>query len=158
MPASVVLRANRKLLYASLMTDASNAALEYDRRASEIEAFAIRNLELGTATQQDVAQAKSARLDAMLKGLLIDNELFVPTSCDDPCCAPRGRNRVFGNGKSVRRPRLPLTLFGLKMKSVDLHEWLDAIRDTVASHRQMVDASIAQADGYRTARSPREGH
>ena len=73
-PANVVLQANRKLLHASLATDSPNAAIEYDRRASAIEAFAQKNLELRTGTRQELAQAKSARLDAMLKDLLIRSD------------------------------------------------------------------------------------
>ncbi len=73
-PANVVLQSNRRLLIASLVIDSPNAALEYDRRASEIEAFAKKNLELGTGTKQEVAQSKSARLDALLKNLLIRSD------------------------------------------------------------------------------------
>ena len=75
-PANVALQANRRLLQALLATDSPNAAIQYDRRASEIETFAQKNLELGTGTKQEVAQAKSARLDAILKGFLIRSDSF----------------------------------------------------------------------------------
>ena len=73
-PANVALQANRRLLEASLATDSPNAAIQYDRRTSEIETFAQKNLELGTGTRQEVVQAKFARLDAILKGLLIRDD------------------------------------------------------------------------------------
>lgn len=69
-PANVVLQASRRLLQASLDSNSPNAAIEYDRRASEVESMAQKNLELGTGTRQDVAQAKSSRLAAILKDLL----------------------------------------------------------------------------------------
>jgi hypothetical protein len=70
-PVNVVIQSNNRLLHASLCTGAPNAAVEYDRRASRIEGFAQKNLDLGVGTIQEVALAKSARLDAMLKDLLV---------------------------------------------------------------------------------------
>ena len=69
-PANVVLQASRRLLKASLDSNSPNAAIEYDRRVSEVESLAEKNLALGTGTRQDVAQAESSRLDAILKDLL----------------------------------------------------------------------------------------
>lgn len=73
-PATVALQSNRRLLQVSLAADSPNAAIQYDRRAYEIETIAMKNLQLGTGTEREVAQAKAARLDAILKGLLIDSE------------------------------------------------------------------------------------
>lgn len=70
-PVNVVLQANQKLLRSSLAADSPNAAINYDRRAAEIEAFAQKRLELGVGVKQEVAQARFARLDNLIKSLLI---------------------------------------------------------------------------------------
>lgn len=73
-PAKIVIQANLQLLLSSLETGVPNASGEYDRRGSRIEACGKRNLSLGTATKQDVTQAKSARLDSLLSDSLIHNK------------------------------------------------------------------------------------
>jgi len=66
-PVNVLLRCNQRLLRASLASSIPDAAIAYDGRAREIELLANINLERGTGTLQDVAQAEGARLDAILK-------------------------------------------------------------------------------------------
>lgn len=70
-PANVALQSNQRSLHSSLATASPNAAVKYDLRAAEIEAIAWKNLEIGNGTRRDVEKAKSARLDAMLKNLLV---------------------------------------------------------------------------------------
>jgi len=70
-PANVVLQSNLRLLHISLATASPNAAVEYDRRAAEIEATARKHLAVESGSRQDVEQAKSARLDVILKDLLV---------------------------------------------------------------------------------------
>ncbi|CAD72569.1 MAG TPA: hypothetical protein DDX19_06745 [Rhodopirellula baltica] len=70
LPANVAIQANTRLLHASLVLGVPDAAVDYDRRASRIESIAKKNLELRTGTNQDVAQAESARLNALLKAYL----------------------------------------------------------------------------------------
>lgn len=69
-PANAVIQANRRLLEAALASGTPDAALDYDCRAAKIELLAERNLESRQGTKQEVAQAKSARLDAFLFDLL----------------------------------------------------------------------------------------
>ncbi|WP_286762468.1 MULTISPECIES: hypothetical protein [Rhodopirellula] len=69
--ARFVIRANRELLKSSLMVGVPNAAIEYEARAREIEALAKESVRSGAASEQDLALAKSARLDTMLSGFLI---------------------------------------------------------------------------------------
>lgn len=69
-PANAAIKPNKRLLEAALALGRPNAAIEYDQRAAIIESYAKTNLELRTGTEQEVAQAQSARLDAILKRLL----------------------------------------------------------------------------------------
>lgn len=69
-PVNVVLQSAQRLLHASLEAEIANSALLYEKRIKDIEVIARRNLGLGTCTVQEVAQAESSRLDALLKRLL----------------------------------------------------------------------------------------
>ena len=72
--AHPVIQWNKRLLQASLDTSAPDSGISYDQRAAEIESLAQVNLENRTGTQRDLAEAKAARLDAILKRLLNPSE------------------------------------------------------------------------------------
>lgn len=74
-PVNLVLQANMNLLHASLAADVSESAIAYGRRASKIESIATTGYERGTVTIQEVEQAKSYRLDALLKRRFSDADL-----------------------------------------------------------------------------------
>ena len=69
-PVNLVLQSATRLLHSSLDAEIANSASLYDNRIAKIEAIARRNLRLGTCTVQEVAQAESSRLDAILNVLI----------------------------------------------------------------------------------------
>ncbi len=69
-PVNVVLQSNSRWLQASLIAGPPNAAVDYDHRARSIESLARRKLELGAGSRPELAQAKEARLDVILRNLL----------------------------------------------------------------------------------------
>ncbi|EKK02623.1 hypothetical protein RBSH_02055 [Rhodopirellula baltica SH28] len=69
-PVNVVLQSATRLLHTSLDAEISNSASLYDDRVANIESIARRNLQRGTCTVQEVAQAEWSRIDALLKRLL----------------------------------------------------------------------------------------
>lgn len=69
-PVNVLLQSTTRLLHVSLDAKIPDSASLYDSRIAHIESIARRNLQLGICTAQEVAQAESSRLDALLKGLI----------------------------------------------------------------------------------------
>lgn len=63
--ANVVLQSSARLLHVSLATRAPAAVIDYARRSSVIEAIARKNLQLGTGTSQEVAQAVAAKFQSL---------------------------------------------------------------------------------------------
>ena len=69
-PVNVVLQSATRLLHSSLDAEIEDSASLYDNRVANIEVIARGNLRIGTCTIQEVAQAESSRLDALLKRVL----------------------------------------------------------------------------------------
>lgn len=78
-PINVVLQSNTRWLQASLRIGVPNAASGYDARAREIETLALRKLERGSGSQRELAEAREARLDALLKRSL-DHSATAPSA------------------------------------------------------------------------------